>query len=91
MSRLLPERIELKIELSNVDLDFWQLVFGKHHDIWSDHRALTGGIGLADEDFAQHFDSLRRVYLERFEYDRYRLVGGNKKQPAIARELGFEI
>lgn len=91
MSRLLPELIDLKIESSNEDLRNWQEVFNKHHDIWQDHRALRQGLVLGDIEYSQHFDSLRRVYPDRFEYERYQLVGGQKKAAAIARELLFKV
>ncbi|MCH7882721.1 MAG: hypothetical protein IIB69_14385 [Proteobacteria bacterium] len=46
---------------------------------------------MSDQEFAVHFDSLRKVYPERFEYERYRLTGiANKKAAAIARELLFQ-
>ena len=39
-----------------------------------------------------YFDSLRKVYPDRFEYERYRLTGTpNKKTAAIARELLFKV
>ena len=91
MSQLLPETIELNIVSTKDALKFWQQVFSQHHDIWQDHRALTQGLELGDEDFASHFDSLRRVYPDRFEYERYRLDGGQKKAATIARELLFKV
>ena len=91
MSQLIPEAIDLQIEPVNNDLDYWHHVFGKHHDILKDHQALTQGLKLNYSEFASYFDSLRRVYPDRFEYERYRLKGGQKKVAAIARELHFRV
>jgi len=91
MSNLLPEVIELEVEATIDNLHYWQTAFSKHHDIWEDHRALTKILELDDSDAGAYFDGLRRVYTDRFEYERYRLVGGEKKQPAIARGLGFVV
>ena len=91
MARLLPETIELNLRPAINDLEYWQRVFSGHHDIWVDHQALTQTGKMGDEDFTRHFDSLRRVYQDRFEYDRYRLTNVQKKQPAIARGLGFKV
>ena len=91
MSKFLPETIDLEIEASDNQLRFWQQLFGQHHDIWQDHDALTQSTQLSDHEFAAHFDSLRRNYPARSEYERYRLIGvTNKKAAAIARELLFQ-
>ncbi|MCH7882336.1 MAG: 4-phosphoerythronate dehydrogenase [Proteobacteria bacterium] len=66
-------------------------LFRLHHDIWQDHDALIQSAQMSDAEFATHFDSLRKVYPQRFEYERYRLTGiANKKATAIARELLFQ-
>jgi erythronate-4-phosphate dehydrogenase len=92
MDRLLPEALTLNIEPSSTGLAFWQQLFCLHHDIWQDHDALTQSAQMSDQEFAAHFDSLRKVYPDRFEYERYRLTGvTNKKAAAIARELLFQI
>ena len=60
------------------------------HNIWQDHDALTQSAQLGDQEFANHFDSLRKIYPDRFEYERYLMAGViNKKAAAIARELFF--
>jgi len=92
MSRHLPEPITIETRASANDLIFWPALFAEHHDIWQDHRALTQSAALSDAEFALHFDSLRKVYPQRFEYQRYRLTGiANKKTAAIARKLLFNI
>ena len=91
MSKLLPETIELEIDATKDDLKYWQAVFSKHHDIWEDHRALLKIMESDDNQTGSYFDSLRRVYPDRFEYERYRLVGGQKKAAAIARGLLFGV
>jgi erythronate-4-phosphate dehydrogenase len=91
MRDYLPDIIAMKPLESSNELAFWQRLFERHHDIWQDHLALTGSRELNDVDFARHFESLRRVYPQRFEYQRYRLPKtSNKKAAAIARRLLFQ-
>lgn len=71
MSDQLSEPVTINISESNSPLDFWQQLFQKHHDIWQDNLALKNTSDLSDAEFARHFDSLRRVYPNRIEYDRY--------------------
>jgi len=92
MSKLLPEPIIIETRASTNDLIFWQALFAEHHDIWQDHRALIRSSTMSDAEFAIHFDSLRKVYPQRFEYERYRLARAiDKKATAIARKLHFKI
>jgi erythronate-4-phosphate dehydrogenase len=90
MCDYLPDIVAMEPLQSSNELEFWQQLFKHHHDIWQDHLALTDSRNLSDADFARHFESLRRVYPQRFEYDRYRLPAtSNKKAAAIARQLLF--
>ncbi len=91
MSDLLPEKIELDIDAIKDNLKYWQAVFSKHHDIWEDHRAMLKILELEYKEIGAYFDSLRHVYPDRFEYERYRLSGTEKKAAAIARELLFGV
>ena len=92
MESLLPGPINLDIEPANTDLAFWQQLFCRHHDIRHDHDALTQSTHMSDLEFALYFDSLRRVYPERFEYERYRLTAEvNKKAATTLRKLHFQI
>jgi erythronate-4-phosphate dehydrogenase len=92
MESLLPESIILNIESGRTDLTLWQHLFAAHHNICQDHDALTESTLMSDQEFASHFDSLRKVYSDRFEYERYQLKGlANKKAAAIARELLFRF
>ncbi len=91
MSKLLPDRIELEITPTKDDLEFWQDAFAKHHDIWVEHNALLKILKLGDDQAGAYFDSLRRVYPERFEYERYQLIGAQKKAAAIAKQLLFGV
>jgi len=91
MSQYLPDTIAIKDFSAESDLEFWQSLFRQHHDIWQDHLALTNFRDLNNRDFARHFEGLRRVYEQRFEYERYRLPATpNKKAAAIARRLLFK-
>ena len=71
MSRLLPETRSLSAPRGKSRLEFWQQLFQSHCDIWRDHKALSAGENLVDAAFARHFDSLRQVYPDRLEYDRF--------------------
>ena len=91
MSQFLPATIDLEIETSGNQLRFWQRLFTQHYDIWQDHLALTHSHDMNDADFSRHFDSLRKVYPNRFEYERYRLPAlVDKKAAQIARRLLFQ-
>ncbi len=91
LSQKLPKTIDLQIEASDNQLRFWQRLFAQHYDIWQDHLALTHSDDMNDADFSRHFDSLRKVYPNRFEYERYRLPTiANKKAAAMARRLLFQ-
>jgi len=90
MESLLPEPITLNFEQSSTDLASWQHLFRSHHDIWQDHDALTQSAQMSNQDFANHFDSLRKVYPDRFEYERYCLTRtANNNADTIARKLRF--
>jgi erythronate-4-phosphate dehydrogenase len=92
LSQKLPKTIDLRIEASDNQLRFWQRLFAQHYDIWQDHLALTHSHDRNDADFSRHFDSLRKVYPNRFEYERYRLPETtDKNTAAIARKLHFKI
>ena len=82
LSQKLPKTIDLQIEASDNQLRFWQRLFAQHYDIWQDHLALTHSHDMNDVEFSRHFESLRKVYPNRFEYERfdYRLES-IKKQP----------
>ena len=91
MSQFLPATIDLEIETSGNQLRFWQRLFTQHYDIWQDHLALTHSHDMNDADFSRHFDSLRKVYPNRFEYERYRLPAlVDKKAATMARRLLFQ-
>ena len=91
LSQKLTKTIDLRVEASDNQLQFWQRLFAQHYDIWQDHLALTCSQDLNDTEFARHFDSLRKVYPNRFEYERYRLpTTANKKAAAMARRLLFQ-
>ena len=91
MADQLSSSASIKISEPTSELDYWQQLFQKHHDIWQDNLALKKTSNLSNIEFAHHFDSLRKVYPARLEYERYRLVGGQKKAAAIARELLFKV
>jgi ATP-dependent exoDNAse (exonuclease V) beta subunit len=91
MSQYLPDTIAIKDFTTQSDLGFWQSLFSQHHDIWQDHLALSDSRNLSNREFVQHFESLRKVYEKRFEYERYRLpTTPNKKAAEIARRLLFK-
>lgn len=71
MSRLLPDKTGLDIDYSDKPLEYWSSIFQAHFNIWRDHEALLSGLKLGDDAFGDHFDSLRRVYPDRLEYERF--------------------
>ena len=91
MSQYLPEIKTIETLGSSTDLEFWQHLFRQHHDIRRDHLALTDSGVNREQGFAAHFESLRKVYPERLEYERFRLSSTpNKKAASIARRLLFK-
>ena len=92
MTRLLPATRPLRPRPATGRLEFWQSLFAAHWDIRRDHAAFVAGAGFDDAAFARHFDGLRRVYADRFEYDRYAIApadcGG---EDATLRRLGFGV
>ncbi len=92
MSRLIPEVRSLQAPAGDSKVGFWQALFQAHCDIWRDHEALLSGSKLVNEEFARHFDSLRRVYQDRLEYERFQLKGvTDENTAAIARQLRFRL
>ncbi|MFT5218880.1 MAG: erythronate-4-phosphate dehydrogenase [Planctomycetota bacterium] len=91
MTSLLPEPITLELPSTHSDLDFWQNLFIRHFDISRDDKAFKAGMGLNDADFGQLFESLRRVYPDRLEYDRFKLSGIKKTAAASVQRLRFGV
>ncbi len=92
MARLLPAARPLRPRPAASRLAFWQSLFAAHWDIRRDHEAFVAGARLDDTAFAAHFDSLRRVYPDRFEYDRYALASADRHgEDAALRRLGFNL
>jgi len=92
LSKQLPESFSIEIPSSVNSPILWQQLFARHHDIWLDHLALTRSSTMNKPEFACHFDSLRKVYPQRFEYERFRLPATiDQKVADIARKLNFNI
>lgn len=88
MSDQLSDPATINIAEPSCPLDFWQQVFQKHHDIWQDNLALKNTSDLSDTSFTQLFDSLRKVYPNRYEYNRYRVPKcADKKTAAKVKRL----
>jgi len=71
MSQQLPARRELHCRSNGTRLDFVQNLLQQHCNIWRDHDAFVVGQDLDDNEFAAHFDGLRKVYPDRLEYERF--------------------
>jgi len=87
MSQKLPpqQRIEGPVES-------WSDLFHRHCDIWRDHEALLSGADFDDNALGKHFDSLRRVYPDRLEYDRFEVGASTTGLPSTAlQQLGFQV
>ncbi len=92
MTRLLPAARPLHPRPAASRLAFWQTLFAAHWDIRRDHEAFLAGAQFDYTAFAAHFDSLRRVYPDRFEYDRYALASADRHgEDATLRRLGFNL
>jgi erythronate-4-phosphate dehydrogenase len=92
MSQQLPEVRTLPAPAGDSKIKFWQSLFASHCDVWRDDEALKAGKSLDDAAFARHFDSLRRVYADRLEYDRFAITGAlNKDTTTKIQRLNFRI
>jgi erythronate-4-phosphate dehydrogenase len=91
MSDQLSSPAAINITKSDSTLHFWQQLFQKHHDIWQDNLTLKNTFNLSDAEFARHFDSLRKVYPNRFEYDRYRLSTCTDKKTTASMKRLFSM
>ena len=92
MTQQLPAEKILRLQCSNSITAAWHDLFRQHFDIWRDHEALVSGSELDSASFALHFDALRRVYLDRLEYERFIVQQQNTGIPAQAiRRLGFQV
>ena len=91
MSAQLPTAKALDVGQTNSTLESWQELFRRHWDIRSDHEAFVAGVDFDDETFAKHFDSLRRVFPDRLEYDRCRVTQQRDKLTLQKlQQLGFK-
>ena len=61
-------------------------------DIRRDHDDFVSGSSLTNDVFPSHFDGLRRIFLDRLEYDRFRLKVDRSSQSANQLAmLGFQL
>ncbi len=92
MSQQLPAPAALCCASTGSRLDFWQDVLLQHCNIWRDHDAFVAGAGLDDNEFAKHFDGLRKVYPDRLEYERFKVsrIKDNSRR-AVFSKLGFQL
>lgn len=90
MQQKLPPRRRIDCGELGAGTRFWQELFQRHCDIRRDHDALIAGVDFADDAFAAHFDSLRRVYPDRLEYARFNLdIDAGAQPQQQLRQLGF--
>jgi len=91
MSQQLPARRELHCRATGSRLDFWQDLLQQHCDIWRDHDAFIAGVDLDNDEFAAHFDGLRKVYPDRLEYERFSIRREKHSgQGTVLATLGFK-
>jgi erythronate-4-phosphate dehydrogenase len=92
MSQQLPASRELHCRATGSRLEFWQDLLQQHCNIWRDHEAFVAGADLDDEEFAIHFDGLRRVFPDRLEYERFSVRRDNDSLPGtVLAALGFKM
>ena len=89
LQQLLPQASRLEVKPADTKLEFWQNLFQAHFNIWRDDAALR--LGMNDDEFERHFDSLRRVYPDRLEYPLFELQGVDENTAAVARGLHFKL
>jgi erythronate-4-phosphate dehydrogenase len=91
MEQQLPPTREIDCADFPAGRGFWQSLFRQHCDIRHDHDNFIVGSNLDDADFAVHFDGLRRVFPERLEYPRFRLLNlVQRSELPVLRKLGFD-
>jgi erythronate-4-phosphate dehydrogenase len=92
MSQQLPARSELHCRSTGSRLEFWQDLLQQHCNIWRDHDAFIAGADLHDDEFAAHFDGLRKVYPDRLEYERFSIRQDSDRWPGtVLAALGFKV
>jgi erythronate-4-phosphate dehydrogenase len=92
MSQQLPARQQLHCRATGSVLEFWQDLLQQHCNIWRDHDAFIAGADLHDDEFAAHFDGLRKVYPDRLEYERFDVRQDSDSWPGTAlAALGFKV
>jgi erythronate-4-phosphate dehydrogenase len=92
MSQQLPSRQRLDFHATGSRLEFWQDLLQQHCNIWRDHDALMAGADLQDDEFAAHFDGLRKVYPDRLEYERFNVRQDSDSWAGTAlAALGFNL
>ncbi len=92
MSQQLPARKELHCGSTDANLEFWQDLLQQHCNIWRDHDAFIAGVDLDDDEFAAHFDGLRKVYPDRLEYERFSIRQDSDSWPGtVLAALGFKV
>jgi hypothetical protein len=92
MSQQLPARKELHCGSTDANLEFWQDLLQQHCNIWRDHDAFIAGADLHDDEFAIHFDGLRKVYPDRLEYERFSIRQDNDRWADTSlAALGFKV
>ena len=91
LSQQLPADQCIDLQPSNSIGSAWHELFYQHFDIWRDHEALISGSELDAASFAAHFDTLRRVYLDRLEYERFIVQPQNTEITVqVLQQLGFK-
>ncbi|MFT5503373.1 MAG: erythronate-4-phosphate dehydrogenase [Gammaproteobacteria bacterium] len=92
MENNLPKNQIIQSDLSEQNEFYWHSMFKLHFDIWRDHKALQAYSQQPKESRARYFDSLRRNYPDRIEYDNTDIFGiSQKKAASIARQLLFNL
>jgi len=92
MSQQLPSRQRLDCHATGSKLEFWQDLLQQHCNIWRDHDAPMAAADLHDDEFAVHFDALRKVYPDRLEYERFNVRQDSGSWPGSAlAALGFNL
>ncbi len=88
----LPEKQTIQLSSDN-NPELWYELFKKHYPVVEDHQRLLKLADMTAEQSRQQFDSLRKNYPTRYEYNQFQVKGvsSNKKAATQIEKLLFGL
>ncbi len=88
----LPEKQTIPLSADSYPA-LWYELFSKHYPVVEDHQRLLKLADMTVEQSRQEFDSLRKNYPARYEYNQFQVeeLSGNKKAATQIEELLFGL